>query len=142
MFGKKPKAPLPYVVLRWRGRYEVEVVGESFHTDNILAVLAESSEAAQRQQEIFTFGELVNEPTNPHDPNAVMVFVKGKHVGYLNKKDANFVEAWVRQVNGTGYRFGVRVVVGWAGNRNTAPIGVRLDIPQPSRANVNMNFDE
>lgn len=27
--------------------------------------------------------ELVQEPTNPHDPNAIMVVVAGKHIGYI-----------------------------------------------------------
>lgn len=29
---------------------------------------------------------LVREPNNPHDPNAVMVQVDGKHIGYVPKE--------------------------------------------------------
>lgn len=32
--------------------------------------------------------ELVPEPTNPHDPNAIMVKVEGKCVGYLSRQNA------------------------------------------------------
>jgi hypothetical protein len=35
-----------------------------------------------------TIAILVREPDNAHDPNAVMVWIDGEHVGYLRKEDA------------------------------------------------------
>lgn len=31
------------------------------------------------------YAELIPEPTNEHDPNAIMVMIAGKHVGYIKK---------------------------------------------------------
>lgn len=63
------------------GGYEVQVVGESFHSDALRAVvgLAGTSFGAT-----LAWASLVPESDNPYDMNAVKVMVDGRHVGYLS----------------------------------------------------------
>ena len=40
---------------------------------------------------------LVREPDNKFDPNAVMVWINGKHVGYIPSKDAAALAPFIEQ---------------------------------------------
>lgn len=78
-----------------------EVVGESFYKDNIAALGSISHDyywPTERLYEKYVEGdrvykyhftemdaELVPEPDNPHDPNAIRVDVNGKTVGHIAK---------------------------------------------------------
>ncbi len=63
----------------------IEVVGESNYQEAIsLACGRQSDEAVGFE----CVAALVAEPTNPHDPSAIMVQVDGHHVGYLSRKHA------------------------------------------------------
>jgi tetratricopeptide (TPR) repeat protein len=59
------------------GRMEVQVAGESFHQDAIHAVEEHSSPGSP------LVADLRPDPGNPHDSNAVAVYVNGEHVGFL-----------------------------------------------------------
>lgn len=80
----------------------VKVVGTSFRTENILHFAEENEgySASKRErvedddegrQYQYTFSpktvELVDEPDNPHDPNAIRVDFDGLTVGYIGKGD-------------------------------------------------------
>jgi hypothetical protein len=43
---------------------------------------------------------LVREPDNKFDPNAVMVWIDGKHVGYIPSKDAAALAPFIDQTGG------------------------------------------
>lgn len=75
-----------------------KVAGVKYYTDNVLSLARlnpdyslKKNEIIQREldrtiyQYIFSPGktELIHEPTNPHDPNAIKVIIDGKHVGYI-----------------------------------------------------------
>lgn len=78
------------------------VAGMSHYMDNILELAVENSDYDMSKKEIVDCGmedekiwkyefypsktELVPEPDNPHDPNAIKVIVDGEHVGYIKEK--------------------------------------------------------
>ncbi|MFO0763037.1 MAG: HIRAN domain-containing protein [Byssovorax sp.] len=61
-----------------------EVAGEAFNGEQVNAVF---HQAGQRVG-VPLVAWLAPEPTNPHDPNAVLVWVGGGKVGYLPREDA------------------------------------------------------
>jgi len=61
------------------------VAGES-HYQEALRALTDTDGATEVRLEVEAV--LVPEPTNPHDPNAVMVQVGGLLVGYLPRQSA------------------------------------------------------
>ena len=63
----------------------VMAVGESHYQDNFLRVAGNKRHAGFDDDCI---AHLVPEPSNPYDPNAVMVTLSGLTVGYLNRGDA------------------------------------------------------
>jgi hypothetical protein len=72
--------------------------------------------------------ELVPEPTNPHDPNAIMVKIDGRQVGYLSRRDAVEYGAYISQAilqQGTGM---CRAVIAGRANGETANLGVFLHV--------------
>jgi|SRR5215218_1557140 len=58
------------------------VVGESFHMDELDRVTG----GGVGERELTA--QLVRDPENPHDPNAVKVVVAGEEVGYLSRENA------------------------------------------------------
>jgi len=68
-----------------RGWYGQEVAGESYHSEALQRVLGSVGEQGR---ELICVAELVPEPTNPHDKNAVQVQIDGRLVGHLPRADA------------------------------------------------------
>jgi hypothetical protein len=72
--------------------------------------------------------ELVPEPTNAYDPNAIMVKVDGRQVGYLSRADAAELGPWIVQSvqqQGTGM---VRAVIAGHADGRTDNLGVFLHV--------------
>jgi hypothetical protein len=61
------------------------VVGESFYQPALLAI---SGSSPGEEVALDCIAELVPEPSNPHDPNAIMVKVEGRCVGHLSRQNA------------------------------------------------------
>ncbi|HET7130524.1 MAG TPA: HIRAN domain-containing protein [Gaiellaceae bacterium] len=61
------------------------VVGESYRQDALWQLVGGTREEGVR---VECVAQLVPEPDNPHDRNAIAVFIKGEHVGYLSRSDA------------------------------------------------------
>lgn len=75
---------------RWRlvrleSRGCVDVVGESNYQPALRAITGRREWVEVRHE---CTAVLVLEPTNPYDPNAVRVEIKGQLVGYLSRQDA------------------------------------------------------
>jgi hypothetical protein len=69
----------PTITTVWLpGRVEVQVVGETYHADAIRK--AEQSTGRE------PIAKLIPQPDNPHDRNAVAVYVNDFHVGYLSRQ--------------------------------------------------------
>ena len=75
----------PTVKANVTSEQRVNVVGESNYQPAIRAACGWKPGQDTRFE---CFAELVPEPTNPHDPNAVMVRIDGQRVGYLSRQDA------------------------------------------------------
>lgn len=67
------------------GKYRVEVVGESMYQTPLAAV---ARGRATGPLGVPCKAQLVCEPRNPADANAVAVFIKRQKVGYLSRPDA------------------------------------------------------
>jgi hypothetical protein len=61
------------------------VVGESFYQSALLAITGSSP---GEEVTLDCIAELVPEPSNPHDPNAIMVKIEGRCVGHLSRQNA------------------------------------------------------
>lgn len=83
------RQPSQAVFRLWsRGKWpQVDVVGESHYKESLRSLFP-AKLPADGSQSIDTTALLLPEPTNKHDPNAVMVLVQGKQVGYLAREDA------------------------------------------------------
>ena len=76
--------------------------------------------------------ELRPEPSNPYDPNAVRVLIRGRLVAYLCREDAiRFGEEMAAAGRpGEGARCAAKIVGGWRTNQyDEGYFGVRLGIP-------------
>lgn len=71
----------------------LEVVGESFHREAFKQILGVR---ATEDVRLAVTCQLIPEPSNPHDPNAVGVWVDDKQVGHLSREDAQFVAPVLR----------------------------------------------
>ncbi len=61
-----------------------EIVGEQYHQDALERVLKK----ATTTQSVYQHGQLVPEPENTYDANAVAVIVGGERIGYMNREAA------------------------------------------------------
>ncbi|WDF34560.1 HIRAN domain-containing protein [Arthrobacter agilis] len=65
----------------------MEVVGEKFREKQLAQVLGRKPRLDEQIEQEHE-AELVPEPDNPHDANAISVRIKGRVVGYLSRDDA------------------------------------------------------
>jgi len=98
LFGTKQASALCAEVpeLHWppTGLFPLLAAGTSYH-DEAISQLA--GNAPGKAALVFCTARLVPEDTNPHDPNAVAVFIQGEKLGYLPRSCAPaFREAFAR----------------------------------------------
>jgi hypothetical protein len=123
---------VPFELWGQRGWPGVDIVGESHYADAIRDVFG--SEFRSEGCELTAAAQLVPEPWNRHDGNAVGVWVAGRQVGYLSREEAGryapvlsglVADGWVPQVS-------ARV---WAaadyGDRPGLTGSVRIDLAEP-----------
>lgn len=72
-------------VERFEDEELVNVVGESHYQP---AIRAACGAGINEEVKFECFAELVPEPTNPYDPNAMKVLIEERLVGYLSRADA------------------------------------------------------
>lgn len=115
------------------GRFNREVAGESFRQD-VLARLC--GDQAAGPEGLFFDAELVPDPTNAHDPNAVRVEISGELVGHLPRADAaKYVAALAKAgLAGRRVRVQAKVLGGARLNQHARQnYGVFLDFNWPLR---------
>jgi hypothetical protein len=96
--------------IRGNGRFDTEVVGESHYAESFDAVLK-------------------LEANNPHDRNAVAVYLEGRQVGYLSRDMAqDFRQALLRDGLTGRDEYAVAARVYWGGEDRHH--SVSLDLPQ------------
>lgn len=74
------------------------IKGQNHYRGNIVSLFAAHSEGLQ--QELDIDGILEPEPTNAHDPNAVILRVHGYVIGYIAQQHASLVKGKI----GTGIK--------------------------------------
>jgi hypothetical protein len=84
-----------------RGWYGCDVAGESFHSKDIERLFR--GKVPDDGATLEVVAQLVPEPTNRHDRNAVKVMVGSSHVGYLPKEVAGDYSPILRELLAAGY---------------------------------------
>lgn len=144
MFGK-PKAPIVVSpapahteerlqprsrmkkVVRTTKSFGMEVVGESNYQDALIAICGKHTRAGYDGEHQAT---LALEPSNAFDPNAVMVMIDGRRVGYLIREQAKRVGAFMRAAGLDQATCDARVQGGWRTNQHDeGHYGVKLAVP-------------
>jgi hypothetical protein len=112
------------------GDREVDVVGESRHQDDLLELTGGRRRYGGVHTE--TVAELVPEPENPADPNAVIVRIDGRHVGYLRRRDVEWLAPLIDESHDLHGFSSCRAVIagGWdRGRGDVGWFGVTLLLP-------------
>ena len=108
------------------GRYSVDVVGESHHRASFEALLGS---LAYTDDERFGDALLQLQDDNPHDAQAVAVYVDGRQVGHLSRQMArDFRKALQR--DGFGQLRQVAVGCRIYGGGEEGLFSVTLDLPE------------
>lgn len=117
----------------------MEVEGEFARTEAIERVIGRKLKTNQEVELVELVAELRPEPANPYDTNAVMVLIKGWHVGYLGRDDAAQYQAPLARLVAAGVAPTVKARL-WAAAREDWKNGgtklnarVTLAIGQPDR---------
>ncbi|WP_156400342.1 HIRAN domain-containing protein [Caulobacter sp. Root655] len=114
-----------------KGGYPRDAVGESNYQEALSRVCGGHN---RHGHELTTTGVLMPEPTNPYDPNAIMVTIGGERVGYLARDEAKrYGDALVAAgFGGQSATVDVKVVGGWRTNQHDeGHFGVKLALPWP-----------
>lgn len=107
----------------------VDAVGESHYQDALRAICGSKG---WEDVAFDCIAVLVPEPTNPYDPNAVMVQVDGHCVGYLSRDNAIAYGTLIKHPNLKGRFAGCRAqIAGRAKARGgtTSNLGIFLRLP-------------
>lgn len=114
------------------GEVDVDVVGESFHQDDLLAVTGGARHYGGVDLEVVA--TLIPDPDDERDPAAVVVAVDGRPVGWLRHDDA---VAYRQAIVAAEDLFGeatcrARIRGGWdRGHGDLGAFGVVLRLPNP-----------
>jgi HIRAN domain len=107
------------------GDIRVDVVGESHYQPAIRAACDWKPGIDTRFE---CMAELVPEPTNPHDSNAIMVRVEGRQVGYLSRADAVRLGPSIREAVGAQGVGMCRAFIAGRADGDTDNLGVFLHL--------------
>jgi len=128
-----PKAP---VRLKGDDDYGFEIVGESHYQEALSTICGGPCEDGHEHECV---AELLPEPSNPYDANAVMVRIQGKTVGYLSKEWAPLYLAALKALGHEGAPATCNAIIngGWERTRrgevDRGSFGVELDMVMPLR---------
>jgi hypothetical protein len=115
--------------VRGSGAYDCDVVGESHYQRNLTRLAGGRTEDSAR---IETTATLVLDDKNPHDSNAVKVYIGGLLVGHMPRE---YAASWRGQLRAQGlpvgnYTCSAMIVGGWdRGGGDRGHFGVKLDLP-------------
>jgi hypothetical protein len=119
------------------GEPRFDLVGENWREAEILAALGRTLEPRDHEFQDVGLADLVPEPDNPHDPNAISVRVHGHNVGYLPSEASVHYRSVVGRFITSGIVPQVRVriwgVTRWVASRRRVELksAIRLALPQP-----------
>lgn len=107
--------------------YSAQVVGESHYQPALEAIAGPKTPA---RKAFACQAQLIREPSNPYDANAVRVDIDGRTVGYLSRTLAEDVADCVedRGERGAAIMCPAMIVGGWRDGADEGAYGVRLDL--------------
>lgn len=105
----------------------VAAVGESHYQDALRSLCGNQGWEDVRFDCIAV---LAPQPSNPHDPNAVMVQVDAQLVGYLSRGDAASYQALIREAMPRLIQCEARIA-GRGRGADTSNLGIFLKLPPP-----------
>jgi NAD-dependent DNA ligase len=112
----------------WReGSFPMNAVGESHYQDVLEKICGGHSRYGH---EFEVDADLLRQPTNPHDANAVAVKIRGNIVGHLSREQAARVSSQMAEDGIDQVACRAKIVGGWRTNQyDEGFFGVRLAIP-------------
>jgi hypothetical protein len=118
---ESPRSPPRATIIEPR----LPIVGESNYQPALLAITGSS-----RGQDVShdCLAELVPEPTNPHDPNAIMVKVEGRCVGYLSRQNALKFGPHIKAMIKAGQPTICNAFIGCKPDTGNPNLGVSLEV--------------
>lgn len=119
--SEPPRSPARATIIEPR----LPVVGESHYQPALVAITG-SSPGQDVAHECLA--ELVPEPTNPHDPNAIMVKVEGKCVGYLSRQNAVKFGPRIKAMIDAGQPTICNAFIGCKPDTGNPNLGVSLEV--------------
>jgi HIRAN domain len=93
----------------------IEISGESFYHDAIIDVIGEPTEDGY---DVTVNGRLVRDPANKYDSNAIKCLINGRHVGHVNRDDAEEISHYMDTHNITDLLVSCEVTGGWSRGKN------------------------
>jgi len=117
------------IYITWVKQFNFNIVGES-HYQNVLSGICGQKDENSKLFECMA--QLILEPSNAHDKNAVMVKINNMQVGYLSKEDAkNHIKAIKRLGFDEHSISNVNALItgGWKRKASEGSFGVQLDMP-------------
>ncbi len=129
--SSSPDTPMPpegtYLLIEASGNYSLGLAGESHYFDAI------SKAVHRRTGEQSALAEIVREPDNKFDANAVRVEIKGRTVGYIPRELAPSFHSLLDYGKSINKRIFARCRV-WISDAEDSYGSVSLDIDDPNSA--------
>ena len=123
------RAPMPadgtYIVIKSSGNFSTDIAGESHYFDVI------SRATHRRIGHHLMLAEIIREPENKFDPNAVRVEIDSRTVGYIPRKEAPSFHPLLNYAESINKRIFVSCRV-WVSDKNESFASVSLDIDDPN----------
>lgn len=127
LFRSTPQAVQPNPSYDFHAYRRLQVVGESKYQDELRFLCGSEPGEVVEQERI---AEMVPEPDNRFDPNAVAIYIDGYKVGYLSREDAANWSPYLRDLQAQDVPTICRAYAGCIGKENGNPnIGVSLTLP-------------
>lgn len=128
--GSRPSArKLPLINLPGAETYSVDIVGESHYQSELEQICGGRTEEGHKLVvEVY----LVPEDDNPHDDQAVRVYVRDKTVGYLSREVARSYRKRLAEAGypGSPATCSAMIIGGWdRGGGDQGHFGVKVDLP-------------
>src|ERR1051325_2319770 len=96
------------------GAFRYDIVGESYHQDNIARIVGGKTEMGWRFR---CHAVLLPDRLNEHDRNAVVVAVNGVEAGYIRAVDCAEFEQALAEIGADAAECEARIVGGWKRRR-------------------------
>lgn len=128
----RPAAPQPMHLAPGRG-FTFELVGESHYQETLDAICGGKCDGGHKLQIIV---QLCFQEDNPHDPNAIVVLVNRKAIGYVPRGIAAGMRSELLKLNPDErpVTCDAKIVGGWRrGDDDEGHYGVKLSLSQPLR---------